>query len=452
MSHVREYPPRARGLQSASRRGGSIVISREPGPLGQVPVLRERLSVSTIAIATCVALLAVLTPIGPGGLAPVDPIILGAIITALVWLASTGVRVCVPYAIPVWIMAGAGTLAALFGPFPTIGILSIVQDIFLLGWSAAVANVIRTPAVLRIVLRTWVVASAVGAMLMVIGVLAGIDAIAGISAGSSRAAFLFGEQNGAGLYFAVSVMVVLAGQWPAHRLVRASLVVLLLLAVVMTGSIAAITGLAGGVLVASILIVRHRHGAVVAIGSTALVVLASTALMLAVRTTNLLGDAHDSSNTYIRNSIGRGQQSSSEREVLARETTNLYLTGGVLGRGPSSTEAALGEIQATYTKEAHNDYVAAIVERGVAGLLGVLVLVGAVILRAAAIHDGRRLVPPFRAVIPTPAYLVGALAIPAIFSVTHETLHDRTVWTLLGLVAGLYAWARQPAAGGGVAA
>ena len=48
--------------------------------------------------------------------------------------------------------------------------------------------------------------------------------------------------------------------------------------------------------------------------------------------------------------------------------------------------------------------------------------------------------------------LVGALVGLLIFSLTHEALHDRTVWTLLGLVAGIHAWARQPVTGGGVAA
>ena len=65
----------------------------------------------------------------------------------------------------------------------------------------------------------------------------------------------------------------------------------------------------------------------------------------------------------VKNSVGRGLQSSSEREVLARETASLYLSGGLLGRGPNSTEATLREIQAPYPKEAHNDYVAALVER-----------------------------------------------------------------------------------------
>jgi hypothetical protein len=58
------------------------------------------------------------------------------------------------------------------------------------------------------------------------------------------------------------------------------------------------------------------------------------------------------------------------REVLTREAVRLYRSGSVLGGGPVSTKETLLAEQAPYAKEAHNDYLAALVERGAIGLAG----------------------------------------------------------------------------------
>jgi hypothetical protein len=42
--------------------------------------------------------------------------------------------------------------------------------------------------------------------------------------------------------------------------------------------------------------------------------------------------------------------------------------------------------------------------------------------------------------LPAPWFLVGALATLADYSITHELLHDRTAWTLLGLLAAFSLW------------
>jgi O-antigen ligase len=153
-----------------------------------------------------------------------------------------------------------------------------------------------------------------------------------------------------------------------------------------------------------------------------------------------------SPNVYVRNSIGREDQSKSEREVLARETTALYQSGGIFGRGPGATKDTLTAEQAPYQKEAHDDWVAALVERGAVGLFGVLLLAVAIGMRAAGISRRRHLAPGYRRIVRTPAFVAGALVTVLVFSLTHESLHDRTVWTLFGLVAALYAWGRQPEA------
>jgi O-antigen ligase len=114
----------------------------------------------------------------------------------------------------------------------------------------------------------------------------------------------------------------------------------------------------------------------------------------------------------------------------------------VLGRGPVSTEYTLTKQQAAYPKEAHNDWIAAMLERGVLGFTGLLLLVLEILLLALAIWNPKRLLPGYRAALPAPAYLVGALVLAAMYSLTHEVLHERTLWTLLGLLAAFGLWGR----------
>jgi hypothetical protein len=59
----------------------------------------------------------------------------------------------------------------------------------------------------------------------------------------------------------------------------------------------------------------------------------------------------------------------------------------------------------------------------------------------------RKLREPYATVVPAPWFLIGTVPILLVFSLTHEALHDRTVWTLLGLLAALHLWCRTaPAA------
>jgi hypothetical protein len=90
---------------------------------------------------------------------------------------------------------------------------------------------------------------------------------------------------------------------------------------------------------------------------------------------------------------------------------------------------------APYPKEAHDDWTAALVEDGMLGLVGMLLLVGEFALRASWVGGSRRPEPGRPAGLPAPEFLVGALATVAIYSYTHQILHDRTAWTLFGILA-----------------
>jgi hypothetical protein len=315
-----------------------------------------------------IACLPMLVPSARGNITPADAGLVVAIGAVTLWAGSTRQELRLPFVVGVGVMAVAGTVSALFGTLPWLGALAVVQDLYQLAWAIALANFARSPPAADFLVRTWCVTAAAWA----IGLIAffGRTAIAaGVgSADSPRAGFTFGDQNGAGLYFVLSLLVIF-----------------------------------------------------------------------------LVEAAHGSHHVLVRNSIGRGAQSSSERAVLAEQTFHLWRTSGLIGRGPVSTEQTLRDEQAPYPKEAHNDWVAALVERGVAGFIGFLLLVAAIVAHASAMWDPHRLAPQFAAVLAAPAYIAGALVTLLVFSLTHEVLHDRTMWTLLGLLAAFELWGRSPA-------
>jgi O-antigen ligase len=115
----------------------------------------------------------------------------------------------------------------------------------------------------------------------------------------------------------------------------------------------------------------------------------------------------------------------------------IYQQGTLLGIGPATTKETLSQQASARVKTAHNDYLATLVERGPLGLVAVFLLVCSIWARITAIV--RRPLPPrLAAAVPMPAAIGGACAAFALTSLTHEILHYRWFWTLLGIVAAVH--------------
>jgi len=419
-------------------------VERDTGSLAWRRSRRPEAIFAPAIVAVGVALLPILTPPGPANVAPVDMVLLGATGVVALWAGTTGARLRFPYVVHVTLFAIAGLGASLLGPLPIAGLVAVAQDLFLFLWCLAVANVLRTPRAMRLVLWVWSVSATVWASALVLSVLTGHAATAGVDqSGSPRASFPFEEQNGAALYLAISLLVILAARIPANRAARFLAVTIIATAIVLTGSLAGLTGLLAGVVATILFSLLSRRGLAAALlAFIAFLVLAATIAGLA-ETQGWIERAHESPNQVIRDSIGRLQQSSSERATLASEIAGLYRPDTLFGVGPTATEYTLRSNQSPYPKEAHNDFIAALIERGLLGELAILALVGAVIVYASGVWRLERSAPGvgFRAVLPAPLFLVGATIVIAVGSLTHEVLHDRTIWTLLGLVAAVSLWA-----------
>ncbi|MGY1681895.1 O-antigen ligase family protein [Geodermatophilus sp. SYSU D01176] len=385
-------------------------------------------------IAGSVALIPLLVPKGPGHSAPIDVLIAASIFVAFLWALSTGARLHLPYVAPMTGLLVAGLAAALVGTHPMRGGIAVIQEILLLLWAAALATVCRTPRALRVVLRAWAISATAWGALLVLAVLLGWSAVSGASGGlGTRARLFFDHPNMAGNYFMIAVFVVVAAGRPRHRWARIGACAVLLAAMFFTGSNAALGSLVIGAVLALFLSLRIRLGLLKAIAVITAVVGVLGVGWIQVGAP-LVQMAQHSDNPLLRYSLGRGERSAEARESLFQSQFELFESGSLLGVGPANTLNSLDSTAASAVKEAHNDYLATLVERGPVGALALAGLIGVIIVRCTR-FTARPLSPPLARVLPVPAALAGACLAFAVTAVTHEVLHYRWFWTLLGLVA-----------------
>ncbi|MGH7762633.1 MAG: hypothetical protein ACREOY_14650, partial [Candidatus Dormibacteraceae bacterium] len=134
-----------------------------------------------------------------------------------------------------------------------------------------------------------------------------------------------------------------------------------------------------------------------------------------------------------------------EREWLITETLALYRQGAPWGLGPDTTKPILQAQLAPYAYQTHDDYIEAIVERGLLGAFGLLVLIGSVGVRTWAVVR-KPLRAEFAELFPRTSPLFGAVVGLAVSASYYQILHFRHVWTLLAVVAALYIWGRRQTA------
>ncbi len=401
------------------------------------PVRRRGALPFLTGLAVC--LLPFLSPAGPGNTSPADVAIVAAIVTGLLWTVTEGLRVRVPYA---WGMTGmvvGGATAALLADAPVGSALVLAEDLLLLTWAATLALGHYDVRVVAALTRAWCRFAPAYAAVGVAAYVLGVHLLSGVTArDGSRAAYTFGDPNLAGNYLVVSLFVMAACQCPRSPVLRRGGYLALLVAIGFTGSNGALLTLAIG-LVLAVAIGQFRKGAVAGAMAVSVMLLAGAftvvVVMPRVDLNGLRTQAQDSV-PLLRDSVGRSDSSSSERATLVEESLALFLRGDVTGYGPARTKATLERTQAPYVKEAHNDYVATLVERGVVGALGLLVFAAAVLARCLRLLV-RSLPPPYAALVPRPWLLVVVAPVMATAGGFYETLHFRHLWTWLGLLAAL---------------
>lgn len=396
------------------------------------------------AVVVAVALLPLLSPKLPYNSAPADVFMLAAVGTGLVWAALTRARLHAPYVVPVTLLIIAGAMAAFVSEAPVAGTVAVLQEAFLVAWCAAVVSVCRTPNGMRTVLRAWCLSSVAWAAFLVASALTGQTSWAGMErAEGGRAAQFFDHPNMAGNYYMISILVVSASRYPRAPLLRALCYLLLGMAMVYAGSNTAFLALPVAGLLSTTIRVRSRSGSVPA-AATALCIVVAAAGVWSVAAEPVTSAVQQSENPMVKYSVARSSRSAESRQALFLAQYHLFRDGNVVGIGPAATRSTLLKDRDTAGKEAHNDYLATLVERGPVGFLALLLLIGAITVRAARVSIGG-VTPEFARAVPNPPALAGAVLAFAITALTHEVLHYRHLWALLAVLAALYLFGRPPA-------
>ncbi|MDP9093381.1 MAG: O-antigen ligase family protein [Actinomycetota bacterium] len=397
-----------------------------------------------LAMAAAFAVQPALHPSGPGNSSPVDVVILVSILAVAIWVASNRLPMRGPYLLGESMIIVGGAIAGAVGPLPATALLAIVQDIILIVWCVAIVAVANDPARLTLLAKAWAYSSTIAAAVLVAGSMAHITAITGVVAREgNRALFTFGDPNYAASYWVLSIFVVYACKAPTSRTVRAGGYALLLWALLLTESNGGIVELAVGCGFLSFVSLLRRYGPAAAITTLLLVAGALTITLRTVPFSSVQAWARASGNPLLVNSLGRSNDSSSQRTQLIHEALQLYESDGFLGSGPASTKPLLTVRSYPYAKEAHNDYLASLVENGPIGALGLLVIICSATWRATVVL---RAPPSSRSAdsLPRPEGIVAALLAASVAATYYEVLHFRFVWALLSMTAALAFEARRP--------
>ena len=386
----------------------------------------------------------ILHPSGPGNSSPVDILTLASIVTAAIWATSGHHKLRAPYFIPVALIIAAGAASGLVGSLPNLSLVTLAVDILLFAWCTTVVNVLSSPRAMRCALVAWSWSGIFWAGVVIVAWLGHITALEGLQAAEgNRVLFTFGDPNYASTYWDATIFVVFAARTPSSRWMRITGYVMLAWALALTESNGGALALGVGIFFL-LLVKSYRKRGWIGSAATALVICLGVGAFFTLFPLNSIRQWAASSNQpLLVNSIGRSAQSSAERGELITETKQLYeQSDGIVGLGPASTKPLLTTRLYPYANEAHDDYLAMLVERGPVGLLGLLLLVGSAVSRAAPIVR-RPLSARYAVVVPVPAGLVAALLTLSVNSFYEEILHFRFLWALLGIVAVLGKDARR---------
>jgi hypothetical protein len=391
-----------------------------------------------MGLAVC--LLPFLSPSGPGNTAPADVAIGLCIVLGVLWSVREQLAVKLPYLAGIAGLVLGGAFAASVAAAPIVSALVLVQDLLLLAWAAALALGRHNPAIVAVVTKAWCRTAPLYSGVMVIAYLLGIRALSGVSTQDGiRASYTMGDPNMAGNYLVVSLFVMAACKHPRSPGVRRIGYLLVLVAIGFTGSNGAQLTLLIG-LVLGLAVTRYRRfGALAGLTTLAASVLVAGVLFVFVMPRvdlNQIREQAVGSVPLVRDSFGRSGNSTSQRAAIVQEGATLWLGGDATGFGPAQTKATLAATQAPYVKEAHNDYLATLLERGLIGALGLLVLGIAVLVRCVRLVVGT--LPKVYADLVPRAWLLAVIGpVMATAAGFYEVLHFRHLWTWLGLIAAL---------------
>ncbi|MEU5877476.1 O-antigen ligase family protein [Spirillospora sp. NPDC047279] len=430
---------------------GAASPGTPPDSGSAAPGLRRRRDLAGIVMVCGIASLPMLMPFGlapgPGNTGLPDLVLIFVVVATFLWAASRRQPIRWPYLIPTLLTIVAGGVASIANE--GIGSLTLAKDLFVLLWAVAVANLGRDPALLRLVIRSWVWIGTFYALVMIFGFVIGNDMLSGKQVDGERAMFTFGDANYASNWFICVFFIVRACRYPEDNLKRYGVCGILVVAELLTGSNGGALALGCAIVLGHLfrLFKEGKAHQAIATGALCAVLGGGGVALLSVVDVQPVLDRASAASPILRDSIGRttGESTSSRSTVFGTTVRMIEEQPHPWGIGPGHTEKAMLVNQETYVREAHNDYIAAVLERGFLGGLALIVLVFAVLLKCARVARRDALTPEYARLVPRPELFGALVAVFLISALFYETLHYRHGWAFFGLIAALDLFGRRDA-------
>ena len=139
-----------------------LAAPEQPAAPQAAPSASRRRSVVKVVMGVAIAAMPWLVPAGTGNTAPADVFLAAAIFIGALWFSSHRQPMRFPYLLPIGLSILAGALAstvAYSGAYVSVGggLVTLIQDAFLLAWGITIANLSRDPALLRTITRAWAI-------------------------------------------------------------------------------------------------------------------------------------------------------------------------------------------------------------------------------------------------------------------------------------------------------
>lgn len=350
-------------------------------------------------------------------------------------------RLQMPLVVPAIVITIGSLVAITNAESVTKCAITLIQDAYLYAWFLALVAILAPRGDQRGMRIGWMwSANIAGGIALTLLLTNGITTFWMIFGPKGwRAVGLFDGPNSLADFMMVSLFVTVSLMGQANRFLVVGSLLFQLLVLVATKSIGAMSGWMLGMVVFAFLRLLTRLGSL--FGTLAITALLGGTLLLGWWMGTEWGvGGHIVADFKQRSAMGRLDKSAEGREVIWHRLIERYAESP-LGIGPgnsSEQKLSIGHSErrtSQRSKEAHNDYLGYLVERGPLGLLGLLMLV---VLPFTAVWKGFRKVADRRwragAGGVLAAALAGGLVATAFHSLTMEKLHFRHYWTFLALV------------------
>jgi O-antigen ligase len=294
-------------------------------------------------------------------------------------------------------------------------IQALVQELYLFMFFITVYNLIEDEDDTTMLAVPWF------ALAAVYGCLVARELIGefGVRAGGT-----FQTDNAAGAYLGISFFLMFHPFLAKRTMWKLAIVPLILAGIFATKSLSAVLGVVVG-LVAMLSLYSVRAGAAL-----------RAKLLFAALTLITVVIAFFPAIQSVPNFLNRLPRSSEGRRILWKTGLETFLDNPLgIGIGPARFKQEVLVIGGTFEggrrKELHSDYLSFLVERGVLGFMGLMLLLGSIGAMLWRSLQATRAGPQFLWVLG----LCGMFSYMLVDALSHEVLHYRHVWVVVALIA-----------------